>query len=280
MLDLRAIVVTPGAGPGTLGLTTPAVAAGDGCPLPGIPLDPAATLALYAYLSITADTIGRIKLSSHDMVDEQNGEDITLGAASLLVEFHRYINLKYKTGARFMQLATNTGVVAGTGLLLDDYPNQGTMETYGNDRSRFETNVLVPGTLTFGGALTTNIWGTLAFTPANPIPNGKYAILGAYVTAIANAAAIRFAHTRFAGMKPGFPVVNTELALATTVQVTYRDRLMLEQGYQFVVLSELTGKPQCPVFQVTNAGTGLTIEMISAQGDTPVVTLNLVRLGD
>jgi hypothetical protein len=279
MLDVRGLVVTPGAAL-VLGLTQPVLPAGDLSQLPGIPQTPDATLALYGYCSITADTIARMKLSSHDMIDEQNGEDFTPGAASLLVEIHRYINLKYKTGLRFLQLGTNTGVTAGSGFLIDDYPNQGKQQTYGTDKSRFEPNVIMPGTLTFGGALTTNVWGNLAYTPATPLPNGTYAILGAYVSAVANAAVIRFRHVDFGGLTPGFPVCNYELALAATVQLVYRDRLMVEQGYQFVTLAELTGKPQCPVFHVTNAGTGLVIEMLDAQADTPVVTLNLVRLGD
>jgi hypothetical protein len=235
---------------------------------------------MYGFCSVTADTIARMKLSSHDQIDEQNGEDFSPGAASLLVELHRYCNIPYKTGNRFLQLGTNTGVVAGSGFEIDDYPNQGTQRTYGSDKSRFEKNVLVPGTLTFGGALTTNVWGTLNFVPATAIPTGTYAILGAYVSALTHAAVIRFSHANFAGLKPGFPVCNYELALATTLQLVYRDRLMLEQGYQFVVLSELTGKPQCPCFKVTNAGTGLTIEVLDAIADTPVVTLVLIRIGD
>lgn len=277
MLDVRGLVVTPGAVL-VLGTGIPGIPVGDGAPISGVPLSPKATLMLYGMLSVTADTIARTKLSSQDMIDPINGEDISQGAASLLVEFHKYINLPYKTGSRFLQVGTNTGVVAGTGFLIDDYPNDRGQVTWGDQRSRFTPKVVIPGSLTYGGALTTNQWGALAFAPATQIPNGKYAILGAYVSAVANAALIRFAHADFGAYKPGFPVMNYEVTAILAAQVSLKDQLLLEPGYQFVRLSDITAKPQCPVFTVSNAGSGLNIEMISAQGDTPVVTLNLAKV--
>ena len=274
MLDVRAMVVTPGA-VAVLG-TVYTVAVGDGAPVPGVPLDPKAVLMMYGMLSITADSIARLKMSSQDQVDPINGEDITLGAASLLVAFHRYANLPYKTGQRLIQAGTNVGVVAGTGFTIDDYQGKG--QSIGDARTRFSQKIVIPGSLTFGGALTTNQWGALAFAPATAIPNGKYALLGAIVTAIGNAALIRFKHADFNGISPGFPVMNAEITAALGAQVCLKDQLLLEPGNQFVRLSEITGKGQCPVFNVSNAGTGLSIEMISAQGDTPVVTLILAKL--
>jgi hypothetical protein len=275
MLDVHSVVVTPGA-VAVLGVGAPTVSVGDGAPVAGVPIDPKAVLMMYGFLSITADSIARLKLSSQDMIDPINGEDFTLGAASLLCEFHRYINLPYKTGQRLIQAGTNVGVVAGTGFLIDDYQGKG--QTMGDQRSKFLPKRIIPGSITFGGALTTNQWGAVAFAPATAIPNGKYAILGAYVSAVGNAALIRFVHADFQGIKPGFPVMNYEITAALGLQVTGKDVLLLDAGFQFVYLSDISGKPQCPVFTVSNAGTGLSIEMISAQGDTPVVTLVLAKL--
>jgi hypothetical protein len=54
---------------------------------------------------------------------------------------------------------------------------------------------------------------------------------------------------------------------------------MNSHGEQFIYLSQKLGKPQCPVFTVSNAGTGLQIQMICAQAATPVVDLVLVKVG-
>jgi hypothetical protein len=137
------------------------------------------------------------------------------------------------------------------------------------------------GAQTFGGALTTNQWSSLAIAPTTAIPNGTYVILGAYVTALTNVALIRFSHADFQGLKPGFPVMNAELTAAVTYQVAMRDSLVtLDMGEQFLSLSDTFGTPQCPVFRVSNAGTGLTAECIGVQADTPVVNLVVMRLGD
>lgn len=275
MLDVHALVITPGAA-GVLGVPG-TIAVNDGAQVAGVPLTPDASLRIWGMLAPTADSINVIKLQSQDQIDPINGVTVTLGAASVLLQWYDYTTLKYKSGARQITSGTNTGVVAGTSFLIDEYASRGkTVKvpyTAGNE--------IMFGAMTFGGALTTNQWSTLAIAPTNAIPNGTYAILGAYITAITNVALIRFSHADFQGLKPGFPVMNAELTAAVTYQVAMRDQLVtVAQGEQFLYLSDLMGTPQCPVFRVTNAGTGLSVEAISVQADTPVVNVVLMRIGD
>lgn len=270
MLDVHAITITPGAVLvlGNVGT----VSTNDGAQVAGVPLQDGATLRMYGFNSPTADTIATLKLRSHDMVDANNGVLFTPGAASLLNQHYDYTTLKYIKGAREITAGTNTGVVAGHGFTIDEYPG-GTvavMRSQGGD--------VMTGAHTFGGALTANTWGSLAYSPGSALPNGKYAIVGAYVSAIANVGVIRFSHPDFKGYKPGFPVANYETISTSTWDKVSKDSLLLASGEQFIALGELLGTPQCPVFSVGNAGTGLTIEMISAQADTPVVNLMLVKV--
>lgn len=277
MLDVHALTTTPGAAlvlgsPGTVS------AGGDGAQVAGVPLRGDAVLRMYGFHSPTADTIANVKLQSQDMVDPINGITFTPGAASLLNQHFDYTTLKYATGARYITAGTNTGVVAGHGFLVDEYTGQNSGRCVAGNRSM--GNEIMVGALTWGGALTANTWGQLAFAPSTAIPNGQYAILGCYVSAIANAALIRFSHADFGSFKPGFPVSNYETISTSTWDKIAKDDLVLtSDGEQFIYLSEIYGRPMCPVFSVSNAGTGLTMEMISAQADTPVVNLVICKVG-
>jgi hypothetical protein len=223
----------------------------------------------------TADSIAVVKLQSQDQVDPINGVTVAPGAASLLVQYYDYTTLAYAKGARQITAGTNVGVVAGHAFTIDEYTGQGSCVLV----RRSQGGEVMTGAVTFGGALTTNQWGTVAYAPAQALPNGKYAIVGAFVSAITNVALVRFSHPDFKGLKPGFPVANYELSLAVTTQVAMRDELIYtEVGNQFIRLGEIFGNAQCPVFSVSNAGTGLTIEAISVQADTPVVNLVLVKV--
>jgi hypothetical protein len=274
MLDVHATLTTPGAG-AVLG-NPGAIAVNDGAQVAGVPLTPAGTLRMWGFNSPTADTINAIRLQSQDMVDPINGITVNLAAASVLCQYFDYTTLPYKTGARNVQVGTNTGVVAGTGFLIDEYKGRGTVRQC---RPSDGGEVMFGG-ITFGGALTANQWSSQAVAPTTAIPNGKYAILGAFVTALTNVALIRFSHADFQGLKPGFPVRDSELALATAQQVAMRDGLvMTRDGEQFIAMGELLGSPQCPVFSVSNAGTGLTVEAIAAQACTPVVNVVLMKVG-
>lgn len=277
MLDLHANVVTPGAVL-VLGTGTPTVAIGDGQSSPGVPIDTGAKLVGWGLLSPTADSIAALKLSSQDMEDPQNGESYAPGATSLLNIMWDYDSIKFKSGQRLIQAGTNVGVVAGTGLLLDSYPGGNVIK----GKANMSGVVIVSPATTFGGALTTNAWGSVAFAvpAATALPNGKYAILGALVSAITNAAAIRFAHANFKGLKPGFPVANNNIISSSSWDKIDKDPILQARpGTQFVYLGDMLDEAACPVFNVTSQGTGLTIEMISVQTDTPVVQLVLAKVG-
>lgn len=272
MLDVHAVTITPGAAlvlgnPGT-------ISTNDGAQVAGVPVRPDAVLRMYGMHSPTADTIANVKLQSQDQVDPINGVTFTPGAASLLNQHFDYTTLPYKTGARLLTAGTNTGVVAGNGFLIDEYNGGPVIKG-----SRCMGGDVMTGALTFGGALTANVWGSQAYAPGTALPNGKYAILGAYVSAIANAALIRFAHADFGFMKPGFPVANYETISTSTWDKVCKDDLILGAvGEQFIYLGDVMEKAMCPVFTVSNAGTGLNIEIISAQADTPVVNLVLAKV--
>lgn len=276
MLDTHALTVTPGAVL-VLGADGTVSAGGDGASSPGVPINSAAgksRLRLWGFNSPTADSIAAIRLRSQDMINPIDGITITPGAASLLLQYYDYTTIPYVKGTRSLNVGTNVGVVAGNGFLIDEVQTGACVQPpkgAGN-----ETSV---GLTTFGAALTANTWGSQPWLAPN-LPAGKYAILGCYVSAIANVATIRFRHPDFGGMAPGFPVMNWELAAAATTQVGMRDELVQTAvGEQFMYLSEVLGTPCCPVFTVGNAGTGLIIDMIAAQAATPVVDLVVMKVG-
>lgn len=273
MLDLHANVITPGAVL-VLGVGPGVIAAADGQSVAGVPIDPAATLVGWGMITATADSIARIRLQSQDQVDPINGVDVAPGATSVVLNFWKYENLKYKTGARVIQAGTNVGVVAGSSLLLDAYPSPAGIA---GNRHMPGMVITTPAT-TFGAALVANAWGAQPYAPASPLPNGRYAILGSSVSACTQAA-IRFVHASFKGYKPGYICSDMNAAAATTIQTSVKTDLLVEPGWQFVTLGTELGFGCCPVFDVTNAGTGLTIEMIAAQAATPVVTLYLAKVG-
>lgn len=274
MLDVHGLTITPGAAL-VLGNVANTIAPGaDGASTAGTPIGDNAVLIRWGMLSPTADTIAAIKFTSQDMVDPINGEYYIPGAASLINVFHETDYLPYKTGLRQFQAGTNTGVVAGSIYTIDQYPGGAVMQC-----GPHTPNVVVPSSQTFGAACVTNTWNSQAFTPASALPNGKYAIMGALVSAVANGAVIRFTHSDFGGKMPGFPVHNYETISTSTWDKSDKCPLLQDLGMQFVRMGEDLGTPCCPVFRTTNAGTGLTMQVLSVQTDTPVVTLVLAKVG-
>jgi hypothetical protein len=276
MLDLRGLVVTPGAGATlTLGVAG-ALAVGDGASVAGVPLAPDATMVGFGYLSPIADFIARVKISSQDMVDPINGwDDAWVAAGNGRNGYFQYINVPYKTGQRQLQASTITGVLASPGFTIDAYA-KGTCVA----GSRRMPGMIRNMTWTvFGGALVSNQWGAVAYAPVNPLPNGKYAILGASIGATTNNCVIRFSHTDFGGLKPGFPIFPAHLAPAATSTLVNDNQLWYEDGFQFVAMGRELGIACCPVFTVGVAGTGLTIEVLDYVADTPTVRLTLVKVG-
>ena len=276
MLDLHAISITPGAGL-TLGNVGNVIPSNDGASQAGVPIDDGAILKAWGALSPTANTIAALQLLSQDMVDQQNGEYLTPGATNLGNCVWDWDNLPYSKGLRQFYMGTNTGVTASLAFTLDDYPKlAGSNVTKG---SRVIGQQVTPPALTFGGAINGG-WTSLAYAPTKPLPNGKYAILGAKVSAVTNLALIRFQHTDFKGLSPGFVCVNSGIISTTAFDKVPKDSLFLtEDGNQFVYMSEVLGEPVCPVFSVGNNTTGLQIQMFSLQADTPVVQLALAKVG-
>lgn len=274
MLDIHAVTGTPGA-------TTTLTALGTICPndkqvVAGVPISDKARLIIWGSLSLVANTIYLTRLQSQDQIDPLNGERVNLGTASLQNEFHKYTNLPYQAGARVISQTTNTAQTATSiGFTMDHYEAPSTVL---GKELRF-----APNQISIGQTLNVNVavtWVTTGFAPATAIPNGKYALLGARVALLTDPALIRFEHADFGKFTPGFPVVEEGASAILGFQKGTKDELLTAQGYQFIIMSELTGKPCVPVFSVSNAGTGLNIQMVAPTNtDTPQVTLNLVKVG-
>src|SRR5207253_1147282 len=88
----------------------------------------------------------------------------------------------------------------------------------------------------FSGALTAATYGSQALSPTNPMPAGRYAIMGAKVSSITNYAILRFIHGDFGQYTPGFPVtdVNQTIARANTVLDPI---FTVAAGHQFTYMS-------------------------------------------
>lgn len=270
MLDLHAL--SSGGSTGGLGAIGTILLGGDGQTAAGVPIAPGARLVHWGGMTTIADTIEALRLRSPDQLDPIQGEYFFPGASSLLGILGKYDNLIYQKGARTVDIDQNTGAANAMAWLLDHYNGGPVMKG-----SRHLPNQITVRQVA-GGALTAITWGQTAFAPAPPLPIGSYALLGAWVNALTNYALVRFAHPDFSGFKPGFPVTdqsNTALANANVP----KDPLYLEQGYQFVYLSEESGLPMVPIFRATSTGSSLVIELAAISADTPIVQLNLARVG-
>lgn len=273
MLDIHAVSGTPGAAT-VLGVNFPTVAVNDLAATPNVPNNPLATLIMWGGLSITANTIGAIKLTSQDLVDPLNGELITLGSASLKNLFYKYTKVPYKTGGRLIAMGTNTGVGTAMAFTLDNI--EGGPVTGDQSLRAGQNCIVMPQTLNSDVALT---WVTTGFAPATAIPNGKYAILGFYLTKTTAGHLIRFQHADFMQNLPGLPVNDSVASAILGVQEGMNDPLATDPGYQFLCISQLLNKPYCPIFSVTNAASGLNIQSLAvAAVDTPVINLNLIKV--
>jgi hypothetical protein len=274
MLDVHGILVTPGAGLtlGAVGNTI--VQGGDGASVAGVPIAPNARLIRWGLMSINANTIARCRFSSQDQIDPINAEDYALGTTSLVNDFHETTNLPYKTGMRQFQAGTNTGVTVAIAYTIDNYDNKGQCI----NGSVYSPNTVVPASVVMPGA-TSTVWVSNAFAPATALPNGRYAILGVLTTGITNGAVIRFQHSDFQGASPGFPIHNNTMSYTNSWEKSDKSELLYENGTQFVHMSDELGVPCCPVFNCTNAGTGLTLQLLTIQVDNSTVNVVLVKVG-
>lgn len=270
MLDIHSQTITPGA---VLVLgAAGAVSVNDGCSALGVPIAPGATLVGWGVESVLANGIARMKLSSQDLVDPVNGVDIAFAATNIVSAIFKSENLVYKSGARVITAGTNTAQTICSGITLDWYAGGPTIQ----GSYHMPNNVVVGTATTAGAALVANAWAGTPFAPVQALPQGKYAILGAVCAAVTHGA-IRFAHADFGGKKPGF--VMCETGVAANLAGASKSDLFLEPGVQFVTLGQALDIPCCPVFSVTNMGTGLVIELMSPTIATPTVVLWLAKVG-
>jgi hypothetical protein len=274
MLDMRATTGTPGATTTLANLST--IAVNDASAVAGVPIRNDAILALWGSNSLIANTICKNKLTSQDCIDPINGETTTLNTTSLQNQFYKMTFIPYRTGARIISQGTNTAQTATSqGFTLDMYTKNVGQCIPG---SRWLANqVLVDQTLNADVAIT---WTSTGFAPATAIPNGKYALLGFDSSVMTEAHCIRFQHADFGFATPGIPTVGNPNSAILGFQKGMKDYLATNPYYQFVALGELLNVPCCPVFSVSNAGTGLNIQSLSAAAtDTPVLTLNVAKVG-
>lgn len=275
MLDLHATGGTPGATTTYTALAT--LIANDGTSSAGVPLRNDARLIAWGSGSLVANTIYGTQLISQDCVDPINGELLRIGTASLKNLVYKTTNVPFSTGARVIGQSTNTAQTATSfGFTLDSYdsiPN-----AIGGAGMRFAPKQVVI-TQTQGAADLVLSWYGTAVAPATALPNGKYAILGAWATLSTGPHLLRFKHADFGFCTPGVPLVDTFGSAILGAQEGMLDPLWNNAGYQFVWLSEVSGKPCIPTFRVTSAGTGLRMEgLATVTTDTPYYIINLAKL--
>jgi len=277
MLDLHATAGTPGATTTYTGLAT--LIANDGTSAAGVPLRNDARLILWGSNSLVANTIYGTQLISQDCVDPINGELLRIGTASLKNQVYKTTNIPFSTGARVIGQSTNTAQTATShAYTLDSYDTVGEGVSSESIGGKFAPKQITI-TQTQGAADLVNSWYGTAVAPATPIPNGKYALLGAWATLSTGPHLLRFKHADFGFCTPGFPLVDAFGSAILGAQEGMLDPLWNQGGFQFVYLSEVSKKPCIPTFKVTSAGTGLRMEgLATVTTDTPYYVINLAKL--
>jgi len=276
MLDLHATAGTPGAT--TTYTTLGTLIANDGTSTAGVPLRSDARLILWGSNSLVANTIYATKLVSQDLPDPINGQLIRIGTASLKNQVYKFTNVPFKTGARAIGQSTNTAQTAtSNGFTLDAY--DGMPNVIGASGMRFPPNN-VTITQTQGAADLVNSWYGTPIAPTDALPNGKYALLGVWAALSTGPHLIRFKHADFGFCSPGVPIVDSFGSAILGAQEGMLDPLWVNAGYQFVYLSEISGKSLIPTFNVSSAGTGLRMEALATvTTDTPYYVINLAKVG-
>jgi hypothetical protein len=253
---------------------------GDGQTVAGVPITPSSQPILVGWggMSTIADTIKELQLASLDLLDPTNQQDLTFGASSLIGNHHVWDRLPFSSAARVLKMAQNTAAANNIGYTLDWYATGGnpqlltqtTVPKYGNAQNWRGSTVT--------GTLTAITWKQTAFAPTPILPAGRYAILGAWVNTLTNYGLLRFRHADFGSFAPGFPVVD-HITTGSTSNQARETMIGVEDGYQFVYLSNLYGIAAVPVFGVSTAGTGLNFELCALSTDAPTVTVNLAKVG-
>lgn len=254
----------------------------DGATTIGVsPFSGAVLCAFGAHVAAVAGAIVSIGLSGNNIVDPTNKILQTDGSVDndLLAGF--FGQFAYSNGPNLVNYAQEAAGKLLTYKL--DYVRTGRFPNImGTEVPITDVNG-VQGMAVYStnfAALTAGAYGTKTLSPVNVPPIGTYAILGAKVSSLTSVGMVRFQHTDFGGAFPGFPIM--DLVTGTLTQANYGSTAWVEsrwQGAQFVYLSQILGTPCCPVFAVQGQGTGLVLQAISTNGDTPVVTLNLLKVG-
>lgn len=269
MLDVHG--TSSGGSTGALGDIGTIAAGGDGASTAGVPIRGGAVLRAWGALSTIADTIQQVRLLSADMVMPQNPFDYNFGTGSLIGAFSAEENLPYVSAARVIAMDQNTGAANNIGFTIDQYGSGNNLGA-GRFDTAFGNRVVVRDTFAAATAVT---WESLGYVPDSGIPleTGQYAILGAWVQDLTDYALVRFEHTDFGGLKPGFPVLDSmSVAIARSIAMP-QPLLWASSGYQFVYLQDI------PVFTATAEGTGLTAQILDITTDTAVMILNLAKVG-
>lgn len=273
MLDVHCTSVT---GAATYTQVSTILLGNDGASTFGAPVADNAVLVGWGGLTTIASPILAIKMASQDQMDTANAQE-EIDTAGVEGIKHFWDNLPSKA-QRIISM--KTGAVNTMAYQIDNYPggNVVSVPKYGKQGENGMYS------MTFQTACVAITWQTQPFNPAGAggatgaaqLPPGKYAILGAKVRQITNYAVIRFQHANFGGLYPGFPVIDTSKATArATVGM---DDIFQQDGYQFAAMSEILKVPCIPTFNATNQGTGLILWVADIIADTPIVTLNLVKL--
>lgn len=262
MLDLHAL--SSGGSAAALTDIATILLGGDGATAAGVPIGANAKLINWGAMTTIADTISRLRLLSPDHVDYQNGEDFILGASSLIGCMNVDTDMDYKKGRRIIAMLQNTGAANNMGFLVDKYGSSKVPSAPLKDR--------VVISQLFAGALAAITWRAQAFAPAILPPTGRYALLGFWINCITNYALVRFVHSSFGGYKPGLPCKDDISTAAARAVLPPSNPVYANPGYQFLVLKDV------PEFQITENGTGLTIEASAITTDTPIITLNLSKV--
>ena len=186
-----------------------------------------------------------------DQVDTVNAETFNIGGNSTTTRFKKYTNLPYSKGARQISVfqAGSTGPGVQLGFTIDH--TEGGPVVQGSKAMPKIVVVSLKAPSIPSAPLAWNSYpvvndpaGSIPWTAA--LPNGKYAILGAWVNNIANCGLLRFSHADFGAAQPGFEVLNlldSNNPLQTPSVNATTDELDLEQGWQFVQIGKDIGKP-------------------------------------
>lgn len=258
---------------------------GDGATTIGLsPWQLAATLIAYgATVDAAGQALTTIGLQSNNLADATNqlvdGLNTTPVATRIAASY--FIQLGYGAGPNYVRYA-NEAAGKTAPFKIDWIPGKGATSAGslapGPQRAGDTTTGFTQYSIV-SGACTAGVYNTTSFAPTNTPPVGKYAILGARVSALTTALTLRFQHTDFGGCFPGFPVTDYNVGALTPGNIGGNTLLSdAWQGFQFVYMSQLLGVPCCPIFTIQGQGTGLNLQFLDTAADTPQTTLNLWKI--